>query len=45
MLFFGNKIINIGDNHMKAGEFKGLSWLNNALGICVHEKHYQVLPT
>ena len=19
--------------------------LNNALGICVHEKHYQVLPT
>ena len=27
MLFFGNKIINIGDNHMKAAEFKGLSWL------------------
>ena len=45
MLFFGNKIINIGDNHMKAAEFKGLSWLKNALGMCVHEKHYQVLPT
>ena len=27
MLFFGNKIINIGDNHVKAAEFKGLSWL------------------
>ena len=27
MLFFGNKIINIGDNNMKAAEFKGLSWL------------------
>ena len=27
MLFFRNKIINIGDNHMKAAEFKGLSWL------------------
>ena len=27
MLFFGNEIINIGDNHMKAAEFKGLSWL------------------
>ena len=27
MLFFINKIINIGDNHMKAAEFKGLSWL------------------
>ena len=27
MLFFGNKMINIGDNHMKAAEFKGLSWL------------------
>ena len=24
MLFFGNEIINIGDNHMKAAEFKGL---------------------
>ena len=27
MLFFRNKIISIGDNHMKAAEFKGLSWL------------------
>ena len=27
MLFFRNKIINIDDNHMKAAEFKGLSWL------------------
>ena len=27
MLFFGNEIINIGDNHIKAAEFKGLSWL------------------
>ena len=27
MLFFRNKIINIGDNHMKAAEFKSLSWL------------------
>ena len=29
MLFFGNKIINIGDRHMKAAEFKGLSWLKH----------------
>ena len=27
MLLFGNKIINIGDNYMKAAELKGLSWL------------------
>ena len=27
MLIFGKKIINIGDNNMKAAEFKGLSWL------------------
>ena len=27
MLFFRNKIINIGANHMEAAEFKGLSWL------------------
>ena len=27
MLFFGNKINNIGDIHIKAAEFKGLSWL------------------
>ena len=27
MLFFGNKIINIGDNNMKAAELKGLAWL------------------
>ena len=27
VLFFKCKIIKIGDNHMKAAEFKGLSWL------------------
>ena len=27
LLFFENKIIKIGDNHMKAAKFKGLSWL------------------
>ena len=27
MLFSRYKIINIGDNHMKAAKFKGLSWL------------------
>ena len=27
LLFFGSKIINIGDKHMKAAEFKGLSCL------------------
>ena len=27
MLFSGNKIINIGDNRMRAAEFQGLSWL------------------
>ena len=32
MLFFGNDIINIGDNHMKAAEFKGLSWLKWCTG-------------
>ena len=39
MLFFRNKIINIDDNHMKAAEFKVYHGLNNALGICVHEKY------
>ena len=32
MLFFGNEIINIGDNHMKAAEFKGLSWFKYCTG-------------
>ena len=27
MLFFENKILKIDDSHMKAAEFKGLSWL------------------
>ena len=27
MLFFENEIIKIGDSHMKAAKFKGLSWL------------------
>ena len=27
MLFFENKILKIDDNHMKAANFKGLSWL------------------
>ena len=27
ILLFGNKLNNIGDNHKKAAEFKGLSWL------------------
>ena len=42
MLFFENKTLKIDDSHMKAVNFKGL---NNALGICVHKKHYKVLPT
>ena len=27
MLFFENKILKLDDNHMKAANFKGLSWL------------------
>ena len=27
MLFFGNEILKIDDSHMKAANFKGLSWL------------------
>ena len=30
---------------MKAADSEVYHGLNNALGICLHEKHYQVLPT
>ena len=42
MLFFGYKIINIGDNHMKAAEFKGLSWLKQYTG---HMCTWKTLPS
>ena len=41
MLFFRNRIINIGDKHMKAAEFKGLSWLKYCNG---HMCTRKILP-
>ena len=36
ILFFQNKIIKNGENHMKAAKFKGLSWLKHCTGhICI----------
>ena len=45
MLFFENKILKLMIAIWKLPTAKVYHGLNNALGICVHKKHYQVLPT
>ena len=42
MLFLKSKIIEISDNHMKAAEFKGLSWLKQCIG---HMRTWKTLPS
>ena len=42
MLYLKSKIIEMGDNHMKAAEFKGLSWLKQCIG---HMRTWKTLPS